>query len=774
VYSRLLRALPLTLALLALPAAAAAQDVPSSCKGYERLAGQQLQVAPGHFRFLVAVEITCDTFKFFADHVDIYTDEDRLVATGNVLFTTPETRISASKAEFDLKNKTGVFHDATGSSKVKPQFGAPATMSMFGTQEADMHFWGEKLEKLGEKKYRLTNGSFTTCLQPTPRWEFTSGSVTINVDRYAVARNTTFRVKGVPMLYLPIIYYPLEEDDRATGFLLPSYGMSNFRGQTIRNAFFWAINRSSDLTLMHDFFSTTGNGYGAEFRYQLGPGSGARVTGSLLDEKAHVYRQPNGIELPRDASRTVQVRGSLTQQLPGTFRAGATADYTSNVTTRQLYESNVADFTNRQSIINGNVSGTLAGLQLGGVFGRSEIFYPDGSSTVSGAVPRLTVSRPEQRLAGLPIYWGVAGEGVGILSEGRTATTVVERNRFRADILPTVRAPLSRLAWLQATTALAWRGTWWSESLDASGVQVPEPISRNYFEMQANFVGPVFNRIFSTPGMGYAQRWKHVIEPALSLARTTGIDKATVYDRIVTGYDATDSIVGSVTRVGYGLTNRLYTKRGEATTGIARELAALSITQSYYTDPLAAARDQQYRNTFTGESLSSKFSPIVFALRVSPVDGSVAEFAADYDTQFDAIRQLRATTTFRVRQNLDVSGGWSQQRLILGLPGFSDPLSNAHSLNASSSLRTANNKYGGTYQFSYDILRSGFLNQRLITYYNAQCCGVGIEYQTVNLPTFAGVQGRVLDRRFNLSFTLAGIGSFSDFFGAFGADPYRR
>ena len=32
----------------------------------------------------------------------------------------------------------------------------------------------------------------------------------------------------------------------------------------------------------------------------------------------------------------------------------------------------------------------------------------------------------------------------------------------------------------------------------------------------------------------------------------------------------------------------------------------------------------------------------------------------------------------------------------------------------------------------------------------------------------------MLDRRFNLSFTLAGIGSFSDFFGAFGGDPYRR
>jgi len=761
-------------ALLSLPAAAAAQDTLASCKGWERLAVHTEQVREGHFRLREKAEITCDTFKFFADHVDVYTDEDRIEASGNVLFTTPDTRISASRVEFNLKTKTGTFYDATGSSTVKPQIGTPAAMSMFGTQEADMHFRGEKLEKLGEKKYRLTNGGFTTCLQPTARWEFTSGSVTINVDRYAVARNTTFRVKGVPLLYLPIIYYPLEEDDRATGFLLPTYGMSNFRGQTIRNAFFWAINRSSDLTLMHDFFSKTGNGYGAEFRYRLSPGSGANVTASLLDEKAHVYTQPNGVEVPRDASRTVQVRGDLTQELPGNFRAGAIANYTSNITTRQLYESNIANFTDRQSVINANVSGSIAGWQVGGLFGRNEIFYPDGSSTVSGAAPRVTLSRAEQPIPGLPIYWGLASEAVGILQEGRTATSVVERNRVRTDVYPTVRAPLSKLPWLQATTSLAWRGTWWSESLDASGVPVQEPISRNYFEMQANFIGPVFNRIFDTPRMRYAQRWKHVIEPALSFGRTTGIDKETVYDRIIPGYDAVDSIVGSVTRIGYGLTNRLYAKRGEGTTGIAREVAALSITQSYYTDPLAAARDQQYRNTFTGENLSSKFSPLVFALRTFPVEGSVAEFSADYDTQFNAIRQLRASTSFRVRQNLDVSGGWSQQRLIPGLPGFSDPLGNAHSLNAATTLRTDRNRLGGTYQFNYDILRAGFLNQRLIAYYNAQCCGIGMEYQTVNLPTFAGVQGRVLDRRFNLSFTLAGIGSFSDFFGAFGADPYRR
>lgn len=762
-YSRLLRAAVVTLALLTLSTSAAAQDIPASCTGWERLAGLTEQVAAGHFRLREKVEITCDTFKFFADDVEVFTDKDRLLASGNVLFTTPDTRITASRLDFDLKSKTGVFHDATGSSRVKPQVG---TRSMFGTQEADMHFRGEKLEKLGEKKYRLTNGGFTTCLQPTARWEFTSGSVTINIDNYAIARNTTFRVKGVPLLYLPIIYYPLQEDDRATGFLLPGYGVSNIRGQSVRNAFFWAINRSSDLTIEHSFFSRAGQQWAGEFRYMASPSSQGNIAASFFDETA----QP---EFGRGAAKTTQVRGSASQSLPGNFRAGAYADYTSNITTRQLYQQDVLDYTSRTSTINGNVSGAIGSWQMGAVFAHNRLFNPDGSSVVSGSAPRVSVSRAEKAIARLPVYWAVGAEAVGILQETHGLTATTDSNRFRVDMRPTLRAPLSNLAWLQATTSLAWRSTWWSASRDATGLQVDEPIARNYFELEANFVGPRFNRIFDTPGMTYAQRWKHVVEPSLSLSRTTGIDKETVRDRIITGYDSIDNVVGSVTRLTYALTNRLYAKRGQGTTGVAREVAALSVSQTYYTDPNAAAVDQQYRNVFTGQPLSSKLSPVAFAFRVLPSDRSSVDFTAQYDTQFSAVREFSASSTFRVREFIDVSGGWSQQRLIPGLPGYSDPLNRQHSLRATTRLRNAANTYGGEYGFNYDIQRSGFLDQRVMAYYNAQCCGIGIDYQTLQIPTFAGIQGRV-DRRFNLSFTLAGIGTFSDFLGAFGVGANRR
>ena len=61
---------------------------------------------------------------------------------------------------------------------------------------------------------------------------------------------------------------------------------------------------------------------------------------------------------------------------------------------------------------------------------------------------------------------------------------------------------------------------------------------------------------------------------------------------------------------------------------------------------------------------------------------------------------------------------------------------------------------------------------RYIAFYNAQCCGVSFEYQAFNYPNNPNQFLLPSDRRFNMSFTLAGVGSFSNFFGAFGGSTF--
>ena len=61
------------------------------------------------------------------------------------------------------------------------------------------------------------------------------------------------------------------------------------------------------------------------------------------------------------------------------------------------------------------------------------------------------------------------------------------------------------------------------------------------------------------------------------------------------------------------------------------------------------------------------------------------------------------------------------------------------------------------------------LQQRISAFYNAQCCGIAFEFQNYHFGggDFAGPT----DRRFFMSFTLAGLGNFSPFNGALGGVP---
>jgi hypothetical protein len=62
------------------------------------------------------------------------------------------------------------------------------------------------------------------------------------------------------------------------------------------------------------------------------------------------------------------------------------------------------------------------------------------------------------------------------------------------------------------------------------------------------------------------------------------------------------------------------------------------------------------------------------------------------------------------------------------------------------------------------------MQQRISAFYNAQCCGIAFEYQAFNLQG-VGAYGVPKDRRFFLSFTLAGLGNFSPLNGAMGNVP---
>lgn len=741
-----------------------AQEI-SGCRTDSMESLSSVQIDANHITLTGSVQlpvrIDCDDLQLFANSVEVFRTEGRFVAVGDVLFVSGTNRISAERAEFNTKTKTGTFYKAAGTTVIRDK----SQPGQFGSQEPNAYFWGQELHKDGPSRYRIVKGGFTACVQPTPRWEVASGNITLNLDDYALLRNSVFKVKGVPLFYLPIFYYPMDEDDRSTGFLMPIYGSSTVRGQSISTPFFWAIGRSHDATFTYDFFSKAGRAVTGEYRYVLSPGSSGNSMFNMLDEKEITAEEATGTVGPRPGRRSYTVTGSLVQALPRGFRAQASANYFTSLESQQRYQQDVFQATTRQRNFDAALTGNWSEYVISARAERRDYFDTGDTLTRTGSLPRINVSRGERPIAGLPLYFGVNGEYVSLV-RSRTSKDVELSNQglTRLDVNPVLRVPFTRWPFLTVNSAIGWRGTWWSESLDTTGAQIEESIGRRYFDFQSRITGPVFNRIFSTPGNGFAERWKHVIEPTLTIQRTSAIDQ---FDRIVQ-LESGDYIVGNVTRYTYGLANRLYAKKE-----VSREIASVSLGQTYYTDQRAAQFDRNYQSSYSNSARPTNFSAVSLLARMSPTDRVNGEFRTEWDPTVHTIKTLSASGSIRSGEWLDLSAGWSRRRLIPELPGFDNPASATHYLNAAATMRTATNRLGGSYSFNYDFQRDFFLQQRILGYYNAQCCGIVVEWQTFNLQGIAGITVPQ-DRRFNISFSLAGIGTFSNFLGALSGQQQQR
>ena len=752
--------------LLTLAAVAAAQSLPPASPAAAsdiRLgsAARQERLGPTHIRYSGAVELelVSQGVRLSADVVDYHLDRHQLVATTNVVFVTASARIAADRAEIDTRARTGIFHNAFGSASV----GDRVDRSFFGTQEPDAFFYGETIEKLGADRYRVRRGGFTTCIQPTPRWEMTAGSVTLTLDKRAVLTNAVLKVKDVPLFYLPAVYYPIDKEDRSTGFLLPTYGTSLVRGNTISNAFFWAIDRSQDLTVAHDWFSKTGQGYGTEYRYVASSSSSGQLRVYRLDERATTYLQ-NGVPVSRPATDSLDLRGSIVQALPAGFRARGSVDFTTDLAARQRYQQDVLSATSPIRSYQGNVSGAIGrGHSISATYGASEVFTGTDDSSTIGSRPRIQYTRALTQLGGLPVYLAATGEYAGLARfDTLDGVRSNDRSLSRFEATPSIQVPFTRWPFLAVRSAITWHHAYWTESL-AGGRQTTEPFYRQYADLRTTITGPIVSRVWDTPALGFAERLKHVIEPEIVVQRTTGFEGR---DRIVL-IENGDFVYGGNTTITYGLTNRLFARRrGPAgSTAGTRELLTLHLQQSRYSNPLASTTDSTYSGAFSNKT-ESHLSALQLTVRANPTERAGVSLRAEYDAEKGTLDTFQLTGSVAAGAWLSSSSGWSRS---LYTPNLLDPTVREprNYLESRSTVTLGRRQAGGHYQFHLNLSDGTLVQQRIGLFYNAQCCGVAFDFQTFDYGT-SGVAPVSRDRRFSLSFTLAGLGSVSNMLGAFG------
>ncbi len=206
----------------------------------------------------------------------------RGVASGRVTLVDGDDTLHTSFAEFDVATLQGVLFDArleAGSSQYK--------MS------------GAEIAKTGEQTYRFEKGRFTTCRCPgggREPWEIKADSAELEIGGYGTARNTSFEVLGVPVVWLPWMIYPLKTE-RQTGLLFPELSVGSLSGFRFGLPFFWAARENVNVLLTPGYSVKRGPSLLASTEYVYGEESTGSLNGAYhydLDIDANSVSEPFG------------------------------------------------------------------------------------------------------------------------------------------------------------------------------------------------------------------------------------------------------------------------------------------------------------------------------------------------------------------------------------------------------------------------------------------------------------------------------------------------
>ena len=174
---------------------------------------------------------------------------------------------------------------------------------------------GERINKLGPTRFQTHNGEYSTCKDCPHSWTLTGADVDIQMEGYGYFRDVTGKVKDAPLFWMPYLIVPLKTK-RQSGLLFPHFGFVNGNFNFVE-PFFWAINRSSDMTIALGNYGSLGTRAEVEGRYNLGGGSSATANYYFLNDATFpVYLGTQHVDGGSTAARRWAVNLSQTQVLP--------------------------------------------------------------------------------------------------------------------------------------------------------------------------------------------------------------------------------------------------------------------------------------------------------------------------------------------------------------------------------------------------------------------------------------------------------------------------
>ncbi len=132
---------------------------------------------------------------------------------------------------------------------------------------AHMRGSANQITRYGDERIVLEDGAVTFCDPSDSSWSIGARKLNIyTAEGYGDARHAWFEVADVPILYLPYIYFPID-DSRRTGFLYPSISNSSSDGLDLSVPYYINLAPNYDDTLTPRLITKRGLMLENEFRY---------------------------------------------------------------------------------------------------------------------------------------------------------------------------------------------------------------------------------------------------------------------------------------------------------------------------------------------------------------------------------------------------------------------------------------------------------------------------------------------------------------------------
>jgi len=732
------------------------------------------------------VDARIGTYRLQADKVTVYEAGNKVIAEGNVVFDQGEQqRITGSRAEWNYKTKTGFFINSTGFTN----------QTQDGTR---LYFTADRVERVSLDTIVADNAQITACDENVPKWSFHAKRVKIKTGDRARLVSSSFRIKGVPVVYLPYASISIKHRDRASGFLTPTFGGSGAKGFRVSEAYYLTLGRSADITFRGDVYTRRGLGFGTDLRTRAN--SRSFFNAGFFYVKDRILGPRADAAHPDQGGSSIYVEG--VHYFPNGFTAAADVNVTSNLAYRQVFSDSIQQAISpeerSQVFVNKNDKDYSFNF-----LARAQVTSLPNTRIRIREMPSVTIDKrpsPLSFFTKIPLYFSFEGGAEGVSRKETTDDLLAFRRDVgrdpiitpsmvqRLDFSPRLELPLSFAGW-NLTGSAAGRVTFYSDSIDpALRIVSPRNLTRGYGEFTVDLRPPALARNYHRNNGSFF--FRHLIEPYLIYRKIVGVND---FDRVIR-FDSVEA-VADTNELEFGLANRFFTRRStENVSAAAKKKAsedgakeskatqpyeALTITvrgkyffDRYFGGALIPGRRNQFYpiDTLSGFSYGGvprRFSPLNIEARYRPRANAFLDFRTDLDTHGGSMRAMSAT--FGVNRSLvQAFQTFYYTRAIALVPNLAQ-YADARGKEAGT-LRgsqwspslflgdRAQGLYGGA-SFFFDFQdRPGKGNTSLISStvtvgYSWDCCAVTMQNSTFNV-------GLRKENRVLFSFRLNGIGSF--------------